>query len=303
MDTQKDKRIGDEEELFRQLRNILLKKERDEIQEVQQRVQVVQERVQVVQGSVQKVQETIYNEKNLSKEISPIIEERIEFLKKNFPEEFKVVVDKMMVEKIRSSRDEIINAIYPEVGKMIKKYVGHQIQMLKEGIENQIKGTFNSTGFLGKIKARMGWKKTSEEIIQNLNKPVVEEIFIVQKNSGLLAGSATRNDIVDQDVVAGMLTAIKAFVEDAFNKGSEDLETIEYGSYRIILQSFPSWYMAVALSGTLSMKEKDELSNKILDFAGSKMPTQLKEINSELNKDLSQKLEQFFIKEELRASS
>jgi len=276
MDTQKDKRVGDEEELFRQLKNILLKEERAEIQ---------------------KVQETIYNEENLSKEISPIVEERIEFLKKNFPEEFKVVVDQMMVEKIRDSKDEIVNAIYPEVGKMIKKYVGHQIQILKEGIESQIKGTFNSKGFFGKIKARMGWKKTSEEIIQNLDKPVVEEIFIVQKNSGLLAGSATRNDIVDQDVVAGMLTAIKAFVEDAFNKGNEDLETIEYGSYRIILQSFPSWYMAVALSGTLSMKEKDELSDKILDFASNKMPTHLDEINSELNKDLSLKLEEYFIYE------
>lgn len=282
MDTQKDKTANAEEELFRRLKDILLKEEREEIK---------------------KVQETIYNEENLSKEISPIVEERIEFLKQNFPEEFKVVVDQMMVEKIRNSKDEIVNAIYPEVGKMIKKYVGHQIQILKEGIESQIKGTFNSAGFFGSIKARLGWKKTSEEIIQNLNKPVVEEIFIVQKNSGLLAGSATRNDIVDQDVVAGMLTAIKAFVEDAFNKGNEDLETIEYGSYRIILQSFPSWYMAVALSGTLSMKEKDELSNKILDFAGSKMPTHFEEINSELNKDLSLKLEQYFIKDEVLQNS
>ncbi len=277
MDTQKDKRVGDEEELFRQLKNILLKEDREKIQEDRKKIQ--------------QVQETIYKEENLSKQISPIVEERIEFLKKNFPEEFKVVVDRMMIEKIRNSKDEIVNAIYPEVGKMIKKYVGHQIQILKEGIENQIKGK----GFFDMMKARMGWKKTSEEIIQNLDKPVVEEIFIVQKNSGLLAGSATRNDIVDQDVVAGMLTAIKAFVEDAFNRGDEDLETIEYGSYRIFLQNFPTWYMAVALSGTLSMKEKDELSNSILDFAGSKMPSHLEDINSELNKDLSEKLEQYFM--------
>ena len=296
MDTQKDKRVSDEEELFRQLKNILLKEEREEIQKVQETIQEDQEKIQ-------KVQNIIYKEENLSKQISPIVEERIEFLKKNFPEEFKVVVDQMIMEKIRDSKEEIVNAIYPEVGKMIKKYVGHQIQILKEGIESQIKSTFNSKGFFGKIKARMGWKKTSEEIIQNLNKPVVEEIFIVQKNSGLLAGSATRNDIVDQDVVAGMLTAIKAFVEDAFNKGHEDLEIIEYGSYRIFLQSFPSWYMAVALSGTLSTKEKDELSNSILDFAGSQMPTKMEEINSELNKDLSLKLEQYFIKNEILQNS
>jgi len=205
----------------------------------------------------------------------------------------------MITKKIQDSREEIVNAIYPEVGKMIKKYVGHQIQMLKDGIENQIKSTFNSKGFFGKVKARFGWKQTSEEIIQNLNKPVIEEIFIIQKGSGLLVGSATRNDLVDQDVAAGMLTAIKSFVEDAFGKGNEEVETIEYGSYRIVLQGFPSWYMATALSGTLTTKEKDELSSQILDFASSEMPSQLDEVTSGIQEELSSKLEQFFIKEKV----
>ncbi|MFK8008735.1 MAG: hypothetical protein AB8H03_20415 [Saprospiraceae bacterium] len=278
MDTQKQNIGKDEAELFAQLKSILLKEERQEIQ---------------------KVQETVYTQENLSKEVSPIVEEHIELLKNNFPNEFKVVVDKMIAKKIQDSREEIVNAIYPEVGKMIKKYVGHQIQMLKDGIENQIKGTFNSKGFFGKVKARFGWKQTSEEIIQNLNKPVIEEIFIIQKGSGLLVGSATRNDLVDQDVAAGMLTAIKSFVEDAFGKGNEEVETIEYGSYRIVLQGFPSWYMATALSGTLTTKEKDELSNQILDFASSEMPSQLDEINSEVQEKLSLKLDQFFIKEKV----
>lgn len=276
MNTQKQNREKDEAELFAQLKSILLKDERKEIQ---------------------KVQETIYTQENLSKEISPIVEEHLEFLKNNFPHEFKVVVDRMITKKIQDSREEIVNAIYPEVGKMIKKYVNHQIQMLKEGIESQIKKTFNRKSFFGKIKARFGWQQTSDEIIQSLNMPVIEEIFIIQKGSGLLMGSATRNDMVDQDVAAGMLTAIKSFVEDAFGKENEEVETIEYGSYRIVLQGFPSWYMATALSGTLTSKEKDELSNQILDFASSEMPSQLYEVNSEVQEKLSLKLDQFFIQE------
>lgn len=276
MNTQNQNKGKNEAELLAQLKSILLKDERQEIQ---------------------KVQETIYTQEKLSKEISPIVKEHIEFLKKNFPHEFKIEVDEIITRKIQDSQEEIVNAIYPEVGKMIKKYVGHQIQMLKDGIEQQIKSTFNSKSFLGRMKARFGWKATTEEIIQNLNKPVIEEIFIIQKGSGLLVGSATRNDLVDQDVAAGMLTAIKSFVEDAFGKGNEEVETIEYGSYRIVLQGFPSWYMATALSGTLTTKEKDELSNQILDFASKEMPSKLDIINSKIQEKLSLKLEQFFIKE------
>ena len=276
MDTQKQNRERDEAELFAQLKSILLKEEREKIQ---------------------KVQDTIYTQEKLSKEISPIVEEHIEFLKNNFPFEFKVAVDKLITKKIKDSREEIVNAIYPEVGKMIKKYVNHQIQILKEGIENQIKSTFNRKSFWGKVKTRFGWQQTSNEIIQGLNKPVIEEIFIIQKGSGLLVGSATRNDLVDQDVAAGMLTAIKSFVEDAFGKGNEEVETIEYGSYRIVLQGFPSWYAAMALSGTLTTKEKDDLSNQILDFASKEMPSQLYDVNSEVQEKISLKLDQFFIKE------
>lgn len=279
MDTQNNHNVKNEAELFDQLKSILLSNEREEIQ---------------------KVQETIYTKEKLSKEVSPIVEEHIDFLKNNFPNEFRSVVDKMITSKIKDSQDEIVNAIYPEVGKMIKKYVGHQIQMLKENIENTVKNTFDTKSFWGKIKTRMGWKKASEEIIQNLAAPVVEEIFIIQKHSGLLMGSATRNDLVDQDVVAGMLTAIKAFVEDAFNrKNNEDLEIIEYGSYRVFLQNFPSCYFAVALSGTLSSKEKDQLSDRILDFAGEEIPTQLENIDDEIHDKLSLKLDQYFIKEQI----
>lgn len=277
MDTQKQNKGKNEAELLAQLKSILLKKERQEIKEIK---------------------ETIYSQENLSQEVSPIIQEHIELLKNNFPKEFEIIVDKMIADKIKNSKEEIVNAIFPEVGKMIKKYVGHQIQMLKESIDSQIKSTF-STGLFGKIKATFGWKQTSEEIIQNLNKPVIEEIFIIQKGSGLLIGSATRNDLVDQDVAAGMLTAIKSFVEDAFGKGNEEVETIEYGSYRIVLQGFPSWYMATALSGTLTTMEKDELSNQILDFASSEMPVQLDEVNSNIQNELSFKLDQYFIKEKV----
>ncbi|MGK0366288.1 MAG: hypothetical protein ACI85O_003361 [Saprospiraceae bacterium] len=78
MDTQKQNRGKDEAELFAQFKCILLKDERQEIQ---------------------KIEETIQKQENLSKEISPIVEEHIELLKNNFPNEFKVVVDKMIAKK------------------------------------------------------------------------------------------------------------------------------------------------------------------------------------------------------------
>ena len=271
MKEQNKKHEGNVEELlFKQLKDILLKEDRAKIDEIHT---------------------TIHTEERLSEKVTPILEEQLKDLKNNFPDEYKVIVDKMIVEKIQNSKQEIIDLLFPELGIMIKSYIGLQIQMLKEGIENQ----FGSKGLLGKIKSSFGFGSSTEEVIQNLEKPIVEEIFIIQKNSGLLAGSATRNKTVDQDVIAGMMTAIKSFVEDAFKRGNENLGVIEYDTYRIVMQSFPNWYFAVALSGTLTTKERDELSDRVLAFASNQMPSHLDEITEDLNLKLSNKLKIAFI--------
>ena len=55
-----------------------------------------------------------------------------------------------------------------------------------------------------------------------------------------------------------MLTAIKAFVDDAFRHSNEELELIQYGQYQILVKDFFNFYIAVAIKGALTatLKEK-----------------------------------------------
>jgi len=68
--------------------------------------------------------------------------------------------------------------------------------------------------------------------LSQLDSPEVHEVYLVQRESGLLLGSYAKEKNTDQDVIAGMLTAIKSFAEDAFNRGKEDLEMIQYENYK-----------------------------------------------------------------------
>ena len=45
-----------------------------------------------------------------------------------------------------------------------------------------------------------------------------------------------KTEAMDEDMVAGMLTAIKSFVEDAFKGGNMELERIDYELFTIHLQ-------------------------------------------------------------------
>jgi len=107
----------------------------------------------------------------------------------------------------------------------------------------------------------------TEALKTEIKNPIIEQIMVIEKGSGLVISEYTKTQNIDQDMVGGMLTAIKSFAEDAFEKGNQELQYIEYNSFHIHLQNFSSYYIAVVISGPFNVIFKDKLEDKLLDFA------------------------------------
>lgn len=265
-----------EAQMLLQLQDILLKKDRE---------------------GLKKLQQTLESKELLSEKVSPIIEEHLSFMKENFPAEFRQNVEKIVDIKLKDSQEEILNLIYPKLGLMIQKYIGHQFQQLKESIDAQIEATLNR-GPLGWIRRRVFGISISEEILSGVDSPIVEQMFVIQRNSGLLLGSAAKTQKTDEDLIAGMLTAIKSFAEDAFERGAADLEVIQYDRYQIFLQNFPQYYFAVILGGSMSAAQREKLTNALLLFAEKEMTFIIREINTDTNITIKEKLNDYFFPKE-----
>jgi hypothetical protein len=264
----------DEEVLMLQLRDILLRDDRE---------------------TLTAVKKVLDDKALLADRISPIVEEHLENMRQNFPQEYEQLVNKMIEQKLKSSQKEIVEVIYPVLGQMITKFISLQFQMLKESIDKQVKTTFSTKTIMDKIKYRIFGVKTADIIIASADVPFVEEIFVIQKNSGLLLGSAALYPTENRDAVAGMLTAIKDFVEDAFEKDKEDLETINYGTYRVMLYSFPTYYFAMALSGSLSTSESEKFRASVFQFAEKTPELRSDDVDSDIQTRISERLENVFI--------
>jgi hypothetical protein len=264
----------DEEFLMLQLRDILLRDDRATLSAVKK----------------------VLDEKDLlADRVSPIVEEHLENMRQNFPQEYEQLVTKMIEQKLKSSQKEIVEVIYPVLGQMIIKFISLQFQILKESIDKQIKETFSTKTIMDKIRYRFMGVKSSDIIIAAADVPYIEEVFVIQKNSGLLLGSAALYPTENRDAVAGMLTAIKDFVEDAFEKDREDLETINYGTYRVMLYSFPTYYFAMALSGSLSTSESENFRKSVFQFAEKTPELRSDDVDDKIQKSISEGLDSTFI--------
>lgn len=92
----------------------------------------------------------------------------------------------------------------------------------------------------------------------------IEELFLIQRDGGLLIGHSTRRrDIdTDEDIYAGMLTAIMAFAHDTFREEREGLKQFEIGNKKVALERGQHLFVAaigVGLAG-------DRLSTSLQDF-------------------------------------
>lgn len=260
------------------IKDILLTDEREFVSSIEKKIQILEH--------------SINEKKQLSAKVDPIINEKLQQFIKEIPNTLGPTITKTLKEEIKNSQDAVVEALFPILGKMIKRYVQHEMKLLSEKINNQVNNTFSFKRFFRKAKSKASGIEESDLIIQEQTNTKIEQVIIIEKGSGMVLAEYSKTKMADEDMVAGMLTAIKSFAEDAFIKESQNLHYIEYDLYHIHLQNFSSFYIAVVVSGAYNVIFKDKLEDKILNFANKQ-----KIANILKNKTLlTQKLDYFFKK-------
>lgn len=258
------------------LKNILLTDEREYALSIEEKIKVLEE--------------TINKQNKLSQKIDPILTKKLERFVTEIPETLGPTITKTLKEEIKNSQDAVVEALYPIMGKMIKKYIQNEFKQLSEKINQQLSNTFSFKSLKRKFKAKTTGVSEASLILKDQMQTSIEQLMVIEKGSGLLISKYSKTQNIDEDMVAGMLTAIKSFVEDAFQKKQQDLQQIEYDLYHIYLQNFSNYYIAVVISGVFTQEHKNKLENKLLDFAQHVInETDLKNTNS-----LTKKLQNYF---------
>lgn len=190
--------------------------------------------------------------------IKPVLGNLVGRTIRDSPEEMAEALGPVMGEamrvQIRESRDDMVQALYPIIGQTVQKSVTESIRELQRNIDARLRTTFGAQGVLRSVLARLQGVDAAELALRDALPFSLQEIFIIQRGSGLLITHATpgRAEIVDADLVSGMLTAIRDFARDSFGQGEsqEELDEIQYGESRIVIQSGPAAYVAAVYTGT-----------------------------------------------------
>ena len=229
------------------LKTILLKDDREFAVEITRKIEFLEK-----------------HQKNLSERVDPILDDRLSNFVNEIPETLGPTITETLRTEIKKSQDAVAEALYPIMGKMIKKYVQNEIKLLNDSINEKMNTAFSfKRWFWGKKRKQ----KEVTSLLKNEYQAKIEQVIVIEKGSGLVKANYALNPALDEDMVAGMLTAIKSFVEDAYKKQDLELERIDYELFTIHLQNFSNYYIAVAMTGIYDNAARSRLEDILLDFA------------------------------------
>lgn len=153
---------------------------------------------------------------------------------------------------IRESQSEMVDALYPILGKLVQRSVTEAMRDLAQRIDRQMRKTFNFKDTLRQLLARVRGVSNAEMKLRDALPFQALQLFLVHRESGLLllhtATSTEESD--DSDLISSMLTAIRDFVADAFGHGNqEELNQIQYGGKSILIEVAHLVYIAAVVEG------------------------------------------------------
>lgn len=178
------------------------------------------------------------------------------------------VIAETMRLQVQQARSEMVDAIYPVVGRAIQKTISESIRGIARSIDANVRQTFSPKMIFRRLFLRAKGVEPAALVIRQAIPFHIIELLLIHTTSGLLITHAVRDtwQSADRDLVSGMLTAIRDFARDSMgivgNQGN--LDEIQYGERRILLEAGQHAYIACLVDGVEPMDFRLVLSQLLV---------------------------------------
>lgn len=153
--------------------------------------------------------------------------------------------------QVYQAREDVIDALYPVIGQMIARAMTEAVRNLAQSVDTRLRHGFQIFLDPRYWRARLRGVSTSEFRLREVLPFSIHEIFLIQRDSGLLICHYSSDPAhQDRDLVSGMLTAIRSFAREAFGRSeSGELGAISYAEQHIVLEAGGAAYLAIVIEG------------------------------------------------------
>ncbi len=153
--------------------------------------------------------------------------------------------------------------LFPVIGPAIRKSIAETFKTLVQSLNQTMEYSLSPRGIKWRMEAARAGIPLGEYILRKTLVYRIEQVYLIQKERGLMAGHVQNESAVvqDADAVSAMFTAIQDFVSDSFSpEHDQHLETADIGEFTVWVLQGPHSMMACVIRGVPPRGLRDQLS-------------------------------------------
>jgi outer membrane protein OmpA-like peptidoglycan-associated protein len=212
-----------------------------------------------------------------------------------------LVVKTVRVE-LRNSQDEMVEALYPITGRLVKAYVASAMKDLMARINRQLAGGSNPV--MLRLRSVITGRSVAELALAETQRLEVVELFLIRRGSGelmqhWLSGAEEPDKQSNLNIhLSGVLTAINDFAGQALKDDGGDLRSFSLDDFQMYLRGSQAYLLAAKCRGSAPAGVEATLDDEFLRLldanraalADARVPVPPK-LLAPLAKSLDQRLE------------
>ena len=208
-----------------------------------------------MQAQLDKLQRRLDSPQLLAEDVSRILPEAISLRSsrdKKIQITLEPITEKAIQSSIKKDRKVLVEALFPVMGPAIRKAIASAIQGMVHGFNQILEHSLSKQGIKWRWEAARTQKTFAEVVLLHTLVYQVEQVFLIHKDTGLVLQHVEAKTAVSQDpdLVSGMLTAIKDFVQDSFGgQKDEALDTIHVGDRSVWIEHGSHAILASVIRG------------------------------------------------------
>ncbi len=155
--------------------------------------------------------------------------------------------------EISNAHPEIIEALSPRMGVLIRAAVANAV----EDLQRQIDQAMPFDIWIATIKSRLTGAPSAGWLVGSAEEFRVLEAYLIERGSGVLLArdkppevDEDDDSLLDDDLLAGMIAALDSFASDAFGSGGlEELRQLKMSQGTVYLRASPTKILALRCTG------------------------------------------------------
>ena len=158
-------------------------------------------------------------------------------------------------------------ALFPIIGAAVRKSIAHALDRMMQSLNAAMENSLSPQSMRWRAEAWRTGKSFAEIVVLRTLVYRVEQVFLIEKNSGLLLQHVTADPQLAQngELVSAMLTAIQDFVRDSFRTPENvGIGSVTVGDVTLWIETGPQAVAAGVIRGNPPIELREVLHDTLI---------------------------------------